>query len=267
MFNSFLKELFTWICYVLMTIAFTSLTSCQKENAGKLVQDRETILTKIIHEDDFLELEHDQEGRVNSVTTTLLSEDELAVKYIIVYGPGNRIKELTGNDGMIITPVYDAGLLIRTHFNRNGDHLAYANYHMENGAPQEVTLYSRAGDTFDPVLSYRLKYNAAGNVSESVLMSAGDIPGRLVREGHIAYTYDEKENPLYTSRELLLLLMQTVSKNNVIKEEYYNQDLVMEDRYRYTYTYKENGLPLKAVIRTGTDDSDTGQKEVRYFYR
>ncbi len=254
-------------CHIILVAALTGLTSCKKEKTADPPVDSKATLTKIVNGEDFIQLGYNPDGTLSSITTTLLSDGEEAVSYSVRYSQDKKIQELNGDDGMRITPVYDEGVLIRTHFHKNGVHIAYAAYQVVNGLPKEVTLYGRDENDFSPALSYGLTYNANGNVRESVLMIPGETPGQMFREGHIAYEFDEKENPLYQHKELMLLFMQAVSRNNVLKEEYFDKNLMIEDRYRYAYTYKTNGLPLKAVIKVGLNDTNTTEKEVMYSYQ
>lgn len=267
MYNAIAKQLFMFVCHIILVAALTGLTSCKKEKTTDPPVDSKATLTKIVNGEDFIQLGYNPGGTVSSITTTLLSDDEEAVTYSVQYSEDKKIKELNGEDGMRITPVYDEGVLIRTHFHKNGVHIAYAAYQVNGGIAKEVTLYGRDENDFSPALSYRLEYNAKGNVRESVLMIPGEIPGQLVREGHIAYEFDEKENPLYQHKELMLLFMQAVSRNNVLKEEYFDKNFTVEDRYRYAYTYKTNGLPEKAVIKVGLNDTNATEKEVLYSYQ
>lgn len=256
-----------FVCHIILVAAFTGLTSCEKEKTTDPPVDSKTTLTKIVDGEDFIQLGYNTDGTVSSITTTLLSDDEGAVNYSVQYSPDKKIKELNGEDGMRITPVYDGGVLIRTHFHKNGVPIAYAAYQVINGVPKEIALYGRDENDFSPALSYTLSYNAKGNVQESVLMIPGETPGQIERVGHIAYEFDDKENPLYKHKDLMLLFMQSVSRNNVLKEEYFDKDLTLEDRHRYTYTYKNNGLPQKAVIKVGLNDTNATEKEVVYSYQ
>lgn len=98
-------------------------------------------------------------------------------------------------------------------------------------------------------------------------MVANGVPGQLVRAGHITYKYDSKTNPLFGQKDLLVLLLQSASKNNIIQEDHFDEHLTLEDRFTYNYTYKTNGLPQRAEVINGLPDENPTTSQVEYVYQ
>lgn len=262
-----MKTLSTNLGRLLMALALsTALFACKKDKDDKPV-DNKTKLVKITGDGEQFQLVYNTAGKPSKIITSLLSNDDAAVSYTINYSENGKIQELTGENGMTVTPVYDNGQLLRTHFYIGNQHISYVSYRFLNNRLEGATLYQVAGQNSIPLLDYSFEYDAAGNISESVLMGPTDDPNQLTRYGHVEYQYDSKKNPLHEHRELLLMMLQTVSKNNPTQELHYDDSQTLEQRYRYSYTYKSNDFPASAILKEGITDANSTETQLVFFYQ
>ena len=64
-----------------------------------------------------------------------------------------------------------------------------------------------------------------------------------------------------------MLIWEGVSKNNIAVEDVYDAQLVLQDRYTYSYTYKSNGLPEKADVQIGLPGQPSANSSVGFAYQ
>jgi hypothetical protein len=164
-------------------------------------------------------------------------------------------------------PVYENGNLLRADVFEGNERTGYNNYYFQNGLLKRVTLYWGSGTDFLPYFEFDFKHDNAGNTIEAAAFIATGEPGHLERMGHVEYQFDAKINPLHEQKELLALLYQSSSKNNIIKEDHFDSDLVLEDQFNYTYTYKSNGLPQSAEVKNGLPGQPPVISKVEYSYK
>lgn len=162
--------------------------------------------------------------------------------YTVNYDAGKKITSLDAGAEKII-PVYENNLLKRADIFQEGVRVGYTNYLFENGLIKRATIYFGEGTDFQPFLEFNFTYNAAGNITENVALMASGEPGHMERSGHITYQYDQKSNPLYAQRDLLVLFWQGASKNNIKIEDHFDANLQPEDKFVYDYQYNDKGLP------------------------
>jgi hypothetical protein len=261
------KPLYWYRYFLFLGLITIGAGSCKKDPAPNSPgNDNVARLIKVTSGDEKLQLTYGNNNLPVRVITSLLSEDEDVVAFTVRYRADKKIQDLTGDNGLVITPEYDGGIPIRAQYHQDNIHQGYVNYHIENGQYKEATMYRKAGNDFIPSLSFRFTYTAAGNISETVVLAENGTPNQLVRQGHVAFQYDEKKNPLYEFKDLMMLLLQGVSKNNIVKEEHFDSQLVLEDRYVYNFTYNSNDLPVKAALKIGLDEATATQQEVKYTY-
>jgi hypothetical protein len=189
------------------------------------------------------------------------------VDFNISYNGEKKISSISTSAGETIMPVYENNALIRADNFAGSNRTGYTTYQFANGSVTRVTIYQGQGTGFTPILEFDFTYNAAGNVTETVLFAGTDVPGHMARAGHAESEYDEKINPLYEHKELLALLWHGVSKNNIAREDQFDANLSLEDQYFYTYTYKANGLPEHASVKNGLPGQPSATSDVSFIYK
>jgi hypothetical protein len=201
--------------------------------------------------EEFIRFDYNAAGEVNKVTINSdINTGGNDKTYTVNYDAGKKIVSLDAGAEKII-PVYENNLLKRADIFQEGVRVGYTNYQFENGAIKQATIYFGEDNDFIPFLEFNFTYNAAGNITQNVALMANGEPGHMERSGHINYQYDQKSNPLYGQRDLLVLFWQGASKNNIKVEDHFDADLQPEDKFVYDYEYNNNGLPKSAVVKQG----------------
>ncbi len=262
-----MKHLFTSV--ILFTAMLASLPSCKKDKDDSPHQDNPygSRIQEYENGDDFIRFEYNAEGIVQKTTVkTDLNTGGDLVDFNITYNANKKIDALTAADGRKIEAVYENNVLKRADIFQGVQKIAYTNYVFENNFLKTATIYAVQGNTSDPFLEFRFTYNAAGNATETIVLMAGGTPGQLLRSGHVIGEYDNKTNPLFEHRDLLALLLQPVSKNNITLENHFDENQQLEDRYTYTYTYKANGLPERAVVKNGLPGAPVNTSNIIFTY-
>ena len=126
--------------------------------------------------------------------------------------------------------MYANGVLERADIFMAGERTGYTNYVFENGYMRKATIYVGSGVDFTPILEFDFNYNANGNVTQGVIMIGTDVPGQMLRAGHVNLQHDNKVNPLFAYRDFFALLWQGPSKNNVTVEDVFDENQVLVDK-------------------------------------
>lgn len=218
--------------------------------------------------DEFIRFTYNADGTVQKarVKSDLNTGGE-ELDYILTYTANKKIASLETNTGQKIVPVYDNNVLSRADLLIDGERTGYTTYHFENGLMKKATIYEGEDTNYEPLLSFDFTYNAQGNPTQTLAMMANGVPGMLVRAGHVTFEYDQKPNPLYSQNEILALFWQAAAKNNIKKEEHFDSNLQLEDRYVYAYTYKNSGLPEGAVVKSGLPGQPEVTTQIQYIYQ
>jgi hypothetical protein len=216
--------------------------------------------------DEFVRFDYNAAGDVTKVTINdETSTDGNTVVYNVTYNAAKKISALEAA-GERIVPVYENNVITRADIFENNVRIGYTAYSFENNQLKRATIYFGEDDDFTPILEFIFTRNAAGNVTEMVTMMASGEPNHMVRTGHVTYQYDEKSNPLYSQRDLLILFWQNASKNNIKLEEHFDADMQLEDKYVYDYQYNDKGLPKSAVIKQGLPGDQQTTTNVTFSY-
>ncbi len=252
------------LVFATMLAAFSSCNK-DKDNPGTPAVLR---IAEYKNGEDFARFFYNADGSVKKLTLkTDINTDGDAVDYTVSHTNDNKIASLTTAAGEKIEPVYENGVMKRADIFQGVTRTGYTNYHYEAGLMKKATIYFGQDTDFEPVLEFNFKYNAAGNMTETVVMIANGEPGTLVRSGHVEYEYDQKTNPLYIHRDLLALFWQGVSKNNITIENHFDSELQAEDKYAYTYNYKANGFPENAVVKQGLPGNPIITTNINFTYQ
>ncbi len=217
--------------------------------------------------EEFIRFDYNAAGDVNKVTINSdVNTGGSVMLYTVNYDAGKKIASLDAGAEKII-PVYENNLLKRADIFQDGVRVGYTNYLFENSLLKRATVYFGEDNDFQPFLEFNFTYNAAGNITENVAMIASGEPGHMERSGHITYQYDQKSNPLYAQRDLLVLFWQGASKNNIKVEDHFDADLQPEDKFVYDYEYNNNGLPKSAVVKQGLPGQPPVTNNVSFIYQ
>lgn len=262
-----LKRTFTRIFFFIGFAAFMVACKKDKDNSnGPDPSPNGAKLTEYVNGEDYLRLSYNTDGTVKKVILKSdANTDGDETEFSVTYNAQKKIAALE-SQWRKIQPEYENNVLIRAKMFESGKQVGYTNYEYENGNLSRATLYFGEGGVYMPLLAYVMEYTAQGNLDETVVMMATE-PNHLERSGHIKYEYDQKSNPLYAHKDLLALFWQAATKNNVTVENHFNSDQQPEDKFVYTYTYKSNGLPEKAIVKQGLPGQEPVTHQLTYTYQ
>jgi len=257
--------------FLLFTALLTGAVSCKKDKDENTTPPPPPPPTERLKEfktgDEFIRFDYNVAGNVNKVTLkTDATTGGATLTYTVTYAAGNKIASLE-TPGEKIVPVYENNLMTRADIFQDNERIGYTTYLYDNGAIKRATIYFGEGNDFNPFLDFIFTYNAAGNVTETVVLGANGEPGHMERSGHITYQYDQKINPLYAQRELLSLFWLAPSKNNITVENEFDADLQPEDKSVYNYTYNTNGLPKSAIVTQGLPGQPPTTSNLDFTYQ
>ena len=257
--------------FYLLALTLLLFTSCKKDDKPAPQPGPEptpkTAIQKYVNGDDYIEFTY-----ANDVITQVTVKNELATageeaQFDVLYNADKTIKELDGSNGQQIVPLYEDGKLSRADIMEQDIRLGQTVYNYENDKLAIATIYLSVGEDLLPALEFRFNHSTTGNVMETIIMIADELPNHLVRAGSVKMEYDEHENPLHAHNDLLMLFWQLASKNNVITENHLNAELQAENKYVYTYTYLENGLPESAAVKIGLPGTPQTDATVDFIYK
>jgi len=226
--------------FCLISIPATTITSCNKDAIQRSAATRVANISKYNNGNEFIQFEYNTDASVKKVTVkSELSTAGDATDFLVSYNDDKNIKELTANDGKIV-PVYTNGLLTRADIIQYNKKIAFTDYTYEGNKLKAITIYYNEEEGNIPVLQFNFSYNNAGNISETVTMMADGAKGKLTYAGSNKMDYSSSINPLYEYNNLLMLLWQPASKNNVATERRYNKNHNASAKNNYYYTFQNN---------------------------
>ena len=252
---------------ILLSSLLTGAVSCRHDHQDTPVPAA-TTLTEYRNGDEFIRFEYNTDGTVKKATVSSdLNTNGNVVDYNISYNAAKKITVVETSAGERLVPVYENGNLIRADVFEGNERTGFNNYYFQNGLLKRLTLYWGSGTDYQPYFEFNFEHDNAGNTIEAVAFIASGEPGHMVRMGHVEYHFDAKVNPLYDQKELMALLYQSASKNNITKEDHFDAQLTLEDQYNYTYTYQSNGLPQSAEVKNGLPGQPPVSSQVKYIYK
>ena len=272
-----MKSLFLKLVFAGIVI---SLSSCSKNDDNNPLPNptpapipqpvpipRATNLVEFKNGEEFIRFEYDDAGKVKKaiVSNKLISTGQ-PTNYEVIFHQDGNLAGLFANNGERIEPVYEDDVLIRANYYYDNQRQGYTNFYFENGQLKIATLYNLLGGDFEPFFEFRYEYNVAGNVTERVTMMTNGVPGHMVRAGKDSYDYDEKASPLYAQKELLAILWQSASKNNVKFEREYDAVGNIQKETFLNYSYNAAGQPLSAAIKIQAPGEPEENKQVTFTY-
>lgn len=244
----------------------SSLTGCKKDTAeDPFPAPHSTLLKELTTNDQYIRFSYNADSTIQSVITNTL-DSGMVITYKVEYTDDKKIALLQANNGKKIVPVYEDGIIKRTDYYEGDIRVGYGYYLFENQQLKNASYYKRIAEAeYVPVFSFAYEYTQAGLIKEAVLMGEAEVPNLLRRKGHSSYEYDDKNNPLYRSKDLLLLFFQAVSKQNVVKEDHYNALLQVDGRTQYSYQYNNQSFPVSAELTIGLGAPYSNER-INYAY-
>lgn len=264
-FSKATRQLFSGL--FLFTALTTSIISCKKDNNDTTPPPASQRIKEFKNGEQFVRFDYNVNGDVTKVT---INDDDntggAEMTYIVNYNGAKKISSLESLEEKIV-PVYENNVLIRSDIFQANERVGYSTYHYEGGSLKRSTIYFGEDTDFMPVLEFVFTYSATGNIEKMESFVTTGEPGQMDRAGHITYQFDQKTNPLYAQRDLMILFWQPVSKNNITVENHFDADLQPEDKFTYDYLYNSSGLPKSAVVKQGLPGQPTVTTSLDYIYQ
>ncbi|MBG9377980.1 hypothetical protein I5907_17205 [Panacibacter sp. DH6] len=256
--------------FYLLVLAAAFFTSCKKDDKPAPGPGPEptpqTAIQKYVNGDDYIAFTYAGDAITQVTVKTELATAGDEAQFDVLYNTDKTIKELRGSNGQQIVPLYESGRLARADIMEQDVRLGQTVYNYENDQLSIATIYLSDGEDLLPALEFRFTYSA-GNIMETVIMVADETPNHMVRAGSVKMEYDAHANPLYAYNDLLMLFWQVASENNVTVENHLNAELQAENKYVYTYTYLDNGLPASAAVKIGLPGTPQTDAAVDFIYK
>lgn len=248
-----------------------ALSSCKKDKSGGDGPDNSGGANKLKEYkqgEEFVRFTYNTDGTVQKarVKTDINTGGE-EVDYTFTYNGQKKIAEITTSRiGERIVPVYENGQMVRVDYFDGPDRLLYTAYTYEAGKLKKATIFFNQETEFEPFTEFVFTY-VNDNLTRSDVFMATGVPNQLSFAGHVTYQHDAKTNPLFDLKDFFAILWQAPSRNNVTREEHFDQDNQLEDVYSYAYTYKSNGKPEKAVLTQGLPGETPVTTNIDYTYQ
>jgi hypothetical protein len=168
------------------------------------------------------------------------------------------LNELNGSNGTKIKVTYTGDLITKAEM-LNGT-VKYAEtvyeYNGTNLKSSTISIVDHSGSI--PYFKSEFTFNNAGNVTRSDVLMYDPLLDRLEPTGYVLNQYDTKKNPFVVLSDVNLIFWQIASKNNVVKQEYFNKNGAADEVVETTYTYSVLDFPVRATVK----ETQPGQQPV-----
>lgn len=222
-------------------------SSCKKPENGPAQSAR---IKAVVSPDDEVTFSYNANGSIKSaaVKNSFSTSGDL-ITYQISYNAAGKISEIVSDEDIRIVPIYTNGVLEEASFETvDGIELFVTSYEYLNGLLKAVEIETAAGA---PWTKFIFTYGPGGNVTKTETFLANPLQGNQLQfAGSVAYTYDDKINPLHPAKDLLHLLWIPSSPNNALTEIHKNATNDLEETVNYTYQYHPNNTPKSAVMQS-----------------
>lgn len=258
-----IKPLFYSVCLILGFGIFG--TSCKKDKTDP-VQTPTVRVKEYKNGDEYMKFAYNPDGSIKSMMLkNELNTEGDEVVFNVVYKADKKIDYISSSAGEKVVATYQNNQIVKADYFMEATQTGTTEFHYNNGNLDRATIYTAGEAGFEAILEFDLTYNAAGNCTQSVAkVDLGN--GQLEAASTSTFQHDQKTNPLYQYKEILWLLWQPVSKNNVIEEKQFDEEQQLTDQYLYTYTYNGNGLPTLATVKEGLPGETPVNSEVAFIY-
>jgi hypothetical protein len=241
---------FSRLCLMAATAALL-FTSCKKDNSETGTTPppaTATKLKKVTMDNEVMEFSYNTDGSLQTVKANNdLTTGGAPTTFNVSYTADKKISELKSNGGPRIVAHYNNDQLATADmFDNTNTQIATIRYEHLNGLLKSAVAEIQGIEA----LKFSFAYNAAGNVDKTTVWSFNPLTGKLEVTGSTDYQYDTKNNPMHAHKNLMYLLLQNISKNNITKETERDDENAVSETIEYVYTYNSHNLPQTAAVKT-----------------
>lgn len=246
-----------------------ALAACQKEGSVEKPPASSSMqLAELRSGSDFIRFDYGTDNKVSKIT---VSEDPLSgepdVSFNVTYRSDGKPDQLTGSNNTVIRTTYNNGLLTRADMFISTQQITKTDYVYAGTALKTITGHLFDGTDPVPFFKADLTMSGSGNVSKTNVYLFDPFKLDVVPAGHVNQQYDDKPNPLAVLNDFMLIFWQQASKNNVIREDHFDENGQAQEVIEYTYTYNSKGYPAKAAVKETAPGQQPVNSEVVYTYR
>lgn len=254
----------------LLTLSLVALlTSCKKESSTEQPVNAARIAGVVYGDERFLAT-YQPNGQVKQVelASEFFTQGEL-VRYQVVYDASQRITSMMGTDGIKIQVLYNAaGFMERTEMRLpDNSLLAVTQFSYQNGRVAQSTMQFALAGRLENFLRFDFSYDANGNPTTVKTSSWAPGDNRWDDFEVLNISYDSRVNPLRDLRQLMLIFWQHTGQNNRLRETHKDAAGQVVEEVFYQYSFRGDGLPAEATVRTETPGQLPTNQRVQYQYR
>jgi hypothetical protein len=257
---------FSRLCLMAATAAvlFTSCKKDNSENGPTPPPAMGTKLKKVSMDNEVMEFGYGADGTLQTVKANndLTTSGEVTT-FNITYTADKKISELRSTGGPRIVAHYNNNQLATADIFENNTQIATIRYEYLNAVLKSASVEVQGFEA----LKFSFAYDAAGNVGKTTILSLNPLTDQLEVTGSTEYVYDSKTNPMHAHKNLMYLLLQNISKNNITKETERDELNAISETTEYTYTYNSQSLPQTAIVKTTTAGNPSVNSTMVFSYQ
>jgi hypothetical protein len=258
---------FSRLCLMAATAAvlFTSCKKDKDEPGPTPPPASATKLKKIAMGNEVMEFGYGNDGTLQTVKANNdLTGGGVPTTFNITYAADKKISELKATGGPRIVAHYSNDQLTSADmFDNNNTQIATIHYEYLNSFLQSAVVEIQDIEA----LKFSFTNDASGNVSKTTVWSFNPLTDQLEVTGSTDYQYDAKTNPMHVHKNLMYLLLQNISKNNITKETEHDDKNAVTETIEYAYTYNSHNLPQSAAVKTTTAGSQPVNSTIVFSYQ
>lgn len=249
-------------------ISLLAFSSCKKEKSEQPASSPKTLQVAEFNDGaDVTRFSYNADG---TLKTILLSSDPVStddnVTYTVKYLANKKIDELTGSNGAKIKLSYNnAGSLAKSEAFIGTEKISQTE-HTYTGTLLSATTIS-VFDNNTPVPFFKSEFTfSSGNITRANILMYSPLTNKLEPAGHVLNQFDTKVNPLASLGDVMLIFWQAATKNNIVKQQYFDKLGNAEEVIETTYTYNAQGYPVSATMRETAPGQQPSTATITYKY-
>jgi hypothetical protein len=251
----------------IILIAAIFIHSCKKNPVSEPQTGGPLKLASFMSGNEYVRFMYNVAGQVSKVT---LSSDEYSVEeevtYNVSYLQGNKINELTGDNGVKIKLTYEGSALVKSEAFAGNNRAYETVYEYVDGDLRSTIIKLVDNNVVTPIIKL-ITYYEAGNPTTIDTYLVNPVTGQMQPAGFVIRKYDNKPNPFAGSKDLMMVLLHPVSSNNVIREDYFDTDINPQQTIETEYIYNTSQLPVKATKKETSPGKEPVVETGVYSYK
>lgn len=249
-------------------ISLLAFSSCKKEKSDEPATPSKPLLLKEFSDGtDITRLTYNADSSVKTIT---LNNDPISlddnVTYNVTYSANKTISELNGSNGTNIKATYNNGKITKAEMFNGTVKFAETEYTYNGSVLQSSTISIVDNGSKQPYFKSVFIFNNAGNITRSDVSLYNPFTDQLEPSGYVLQQFDSKKNPFSSLGDVILVFWQAASKNNTIKQEYFDAAGKAEEVVETTYTYNAQGYPVKATMKETQPGQQPTTATINYKY-